>query len=242
MTAAERKLVHTYLEAYAGVTHRRAKEPSRIATSWCRHCPVGPLPATADDRSGPRRLVAGRRRDSRPDRARSRDGPPSDCSPTRSGRRSCSQGWDGEIVDVGSGNGAPGIPLAHALPDRGFVLLEAERRKCEFLERWAPANARVLRGRVEEQGTDWAGVALAKALAPPPVAAEWCLPLVRPGRCGDPVGRRIGDLDRLARVAALLGAELADGPAGLAVLRKLAPTPPGFPRRTGVARKRPLDP
>jgi 16S rRNA (guanine527-N7)-methyltransferase len=89
--------------------------------------------------------------------------------------------FEGPIVDVGSGGGAPGIPLALALPGREVVLLEAERRKCEFLERIAPANARVVRGRAEEQETDWAGVAVAKALAHPPTAAEWCLPLVRPG-------------------------------------------------------------
>jgi hypothetical protein len=46
--------------------------------------------------------------------------------------------------------------------------------------------------------------------------------------------------ERVARVAERLAAELADAPPGLLVLRKLGPTPPGFPRRTGVARKRPL--
>jgi hypothetical protein len=47
--------------------------------------------------------------------------------------------------------------------------------------------------------------------------------------------------DRVAQVAGLLAAELdADSPPGLLVLRKLGPTPPGFPRRPGVARKRPL--
>ena len=61
------------------------------------------------------------------------------------------------------------------------MLLEAERRKCEFLETVAPPNARVVWGRAEEQETDWAGVAVAKALAQPPTAVEWCLPLVRPG-------------------------------------------------------------
>ena len=91
------------------------------------------------------------------------------------------RGFDGPIVDVGSGSGAPGIPLAVSLPDREVVLLEAERRKCEFLEEHAPSNARVVWGRAEEQETDWAGVAVAKALAHPPPAAEWCLPLVREG-------------------------------------------------------------
>jgi 16S rRNA (guanine527-N7)-methyltransferase len=148
--------------------------------------------------------------------------------------------FDGPIVDVGSGGGAPGIPLAHALPEREVVLLEAERRKCAFLERVAPANARVVWGRAEEQETDWAGVAVAKALAHPPTAAEWCLPLVRPG---GGVVLWVGpsaDAVRVGRVAARLAAEPEDAPPGFLVLRKVGPTPPGFPRRTGVARKRPL--
>jgi 16S rRNA (guanine527-N7)-methyltransferase len=148
--------------------------------------------------------------------------------------------FDGPIVDVGSGGGAPGIPLAAALPEREVVLVEAERRKCDFLEQWAPPNARVVWGRAEEQETDWAGVAVAKALAHPPTAAEWCLPLVRPG---GGVVLWVGpsaELDRVARVAERIGAELESAPPGFAVLRKLVPTPPGFPRRTGVAKKRPL--
>jgi 16S rRNA (guanine527-N7)-methyltransferase len=149
-------------------------------------------------------------------------------------------GFGGPLVDVGSGGGAPGIPLAHALPERDVVLLEAERRKCDFLERFAPPNARVVWGRAEEQALDWAGVAVAKALARPPTAAEWCLPLVRPGGAAILwVGPSV-DPDHVARVAARLAGELVPGPPGLLVLRKLAPTPPGFPRRVGVARKRPL--
>jgi 16S rRNA (guanine527-N7)-methyltransferase len=148
--------------------------------------------------------------------------------------------FEGAIVDVGSGGGAPGIPLALALPDREVVLLEAERRKCEFLEQWAPPNARVVWGRAEEQETDWAGVALAKALAAPPTAAEWCLPLVRAGGAVvlwvGPSAQR----DQVAAVADRIGGELADAPDGLILIRKRVPTPPGFPRRTGVAKKRPL--
>ena len=45
--------------------------------------------------------------------------------------------YEGPLVDVGSGGGAPGIPLAVALPERKVTLLEATRRKCDFLERWA---------------------------------------------------------------------------------------------------------
>ena len=147
---------------------------------------------------------------------------------------------DGPIVDVGSGGGAPGIPLAIALPEREIVLLEANGRKCEFLREWAPPNARVVQGRVEEQETDWAGAAVAKALAPPPVAAEWCLPLVRPGGAVVLYIGPTAEPERVATVAERLNAQLAEGPDGLLVLRKLGPTPEGFPRRTGVAKKRPL--
>ena len=148
--------------------------------------------------------------------------------------------FEGALVDVGSGGGAPGIPLAHALPDREVVLLEAERRKCEFLEQWAPPNARVVWGRAEEQETDWAGVAVAKALAHPPTALEWCLPLVREGGATVLWIGETADLDVLSKVAAQLSGELAESPSGLAVIRKTGPTPAGFPRRVGVAKKRPL--
>jgi 16S rRNA (guanine527-N7)-methyltransferase len=147
---------------------------------------------------------------------------------------------EGPVVDVGSGGGAPGIPLAHSLPGHEFVLLEAERRKCDFLERWAPPNARVVWGRAEEQGVDWAGVAVAKALAPPPVGAEWCLPLVREGGMVVLWVGETAEPDRVAKVAERLAAEPTSSPPGLLVLRKLGPTPTGFPRRPGVARRRPL--
>ena len=153
------------------------------------------------------------------------------------------QRFDGPIVDVGSGGGAPGIPLAQALPEREVTLLEATQRKCEFLERWTAdlANLRVVCGRAEEQPLDAWGVAVAKALAPPPVAAEWCLPLVAPGGAAVLYVGPTAQADRVAQVAELLAAELElDSPPGLLVLRKLGPTPPGFPRRPGVARKRPL--
>jgi 16S rRNA (guanine527-N7)-methyltransferase len=150
------------------------------------------------------------------------------------------------VVDVGSGGGSPGIPLAAARPDLQFVLLESQRRKCAFLEEIAPefGNVSVVCGRAEEHGRgagrDAYGAALARALAPPPVAAEWCLPLVAPG--GVVIlfvgpSAVVGDVEPVA-------AELGGGPVeehdGLLVLRKLEPTPARFPRRPGLARKRPL--
>ena len=152
------------------------------------------------------------------------------------------RGFEGPIVDVGSGGGAPGIPLAVALPERQVTLLESSRRKCNFLERWARElpNVQVVCGRAEEQPVDAWGVAVAKALAPPPVAAEWCLPLVAPGGAAILFAGPNADVERVGRVAERLGGELAESPPGLLVLRKLRPTPEGFPRRPGIARKRPL--
>jgi 16S rRNA (guanine527-N7)-methyltransferase len=149
---------------------------------------------------------------------------------------------DGPIVDVGSGGGTPGVPLAASLPDRPVTLLEAERRKCDFLERWTAElpNLRVVWGRAEEQPLQEYGVAVAKALAEPPVAAEWCLPLVREGGAVVLWVGASADEKRAAAAAGRLAGRLETARDGFLVIRKTGPTPPGFPRRTGVARKRPL--
>ena len=148
--------------------------------------------------------------------------------------------FGGPVIDVGSGGGAPGIPLADALPDLEFTLLEASGRKCDFLREWAPPNVHVLQGRAEDQPLDRYKVALAKALAPPVVAAEWCLPLVAEGGAVVLWVGPSADRHRVAKAAEKIAAELVDSPAGFFLIRKLGPTPKGFPRRTGVARKRPL--
>jgi 16S rRNA (guanine527-N7)-methyltransferase len=144
------------------------------------------------------------------------------------------------VVDVGSGGGAPGIPLALAFPERSFVLLEAQERKCAFLREYAPPNAEVVWGRAEEQATDWAGLAVAKALAAPPVAAEWCLPLVRRDGAAALLVGPTADADAVAEVARRLNARLESADGGVLVMRKEGPTPVGFPRRPGMAKKRPL--
>jgi 16S rRNA (guanine527-N7)-methyltransferase len=151
-------------------------------------------------------------------------------------------GRRGTIVDVGSGGGSPGIPLAAALPEREVILLEANARKASFLERIAAAfpNVRVVRGRAEEQAVDAYGAAVARALAPPPVAAEWCLPLVRPGGAAVLYVGPSADIDAVRRVARHVGGGEPEQHEGVIVIPKTAPTPPGFPRRPGMARKRPL--
>lgn len=148
----------------------------------------------------------------------------------------------GPAVDVGSGGGSPGIPLAVALPEIQFTLLETQQRKVRFLERAARdlPNVDVVWGRAEEQAVDTFAVALAKALAQPPVATELCLPLVRPGGLALLWVGETAEREAVARVAELLGSVLESDADGLLALRKVAPTPQGFPRRPGMAKKRPL--
>jgi 16S rRNA (guanine527-N7)-methyltransferase len=159
---------------------------------------------------------------------------------------------DGPVVDVGSGGGSPGIPLAAARPELRVDLLEAQRRRCSFLLAAAAdfPNVAVVCARAEEHGRadgrEAYGTAVAQALAPPPVALEWCLPLVRVG------GRVIllageVDLERAAAAAEPVGGgppEAIALPGGtrrsLLLVAKVRPTPERFPRRPGVARKRPL--
>ncbi len=150
--------------------------------------------------------------------------------------------FPGPIVDVGSGGGAPGIPLAAAMPDREVVLLEATRRKCDFLESVAVdfPNVRVVCGRAEEQAVDRYGVAVAKALAPPPVALEWCLALAAPGGAAVLLVGPTADPAAVAAAAKHLGGGGVESHPGVLVVPKVTATPPGFPRRAGVARKRPL--
>jgi 16S rRNA (guanine527-N7)-methyltransferase len=152
----------------------------------------------------------------------------------------------GPVVDVGSGGGSPGIPLAAARPDLEFHLLESSRKKCAFLSEVAAEfpNVEVVCARAEEHaagpGRDFYATAISRALAPPSVAAEWCLPLVDPGGTALLFVGPTVDAGAVGRVAERLGAGKPHEVDGVLVLRKVAPTPEGFPRRPGIARKRPL--
>ena len=164
------------------------------------------------------------------------------------------------VADVGSGAGFPGLPLALALPDARVDLLESRARSAAVIERLAhaagAANAHAVTTRAEQwaaaAGAGAYDVVTARALATLAVVAEYAAPLLRHG--GVLVawkGARDADEEAAGAVAAArLGLELLDVrgvmpfPGArlrhLHVLEKVAPTPPGFPRRAGMARKRPL--
>ena len=100
-------------------------------------------------------------------------------------------------------------------------------------------NLVVVWGRAEEQAPEQFGVAVAKALAQPPTAAEWCLPLVREG---GPVVLWVGEGAERGRSPRLREArrERSSPPGGAPGDPQDGPDADGFPRRTGVAKKRPL--
>jgi 16S rRNA (guanine527-N7)-methyltransferase len=154
----------------------------------------------------------------------------------------------GPLADVGSGGGLPGLVLGVLRPERELHLIEATARKAAFIAETAAAMgvaAQVHAERSEDAGRgplrEACACVVARALAPPPVAVELCLPLCRAG------GRlviwsRDAAGDELAFAAAELGGEvLPQECPGMLVVTKVGATPERFPRRPGVAAKRPLN-
>lgn len=164
----------------------------------------------------------------------------------------------GVIADIGSGAGLPGLVLAIALPSASLTLLEGNSRKCEFMRRAVAtlelANASVVHGRAETWtvGIGTCDLVTARALAPLDVVEEYAAPLLKFG--GQLVvwrGRRDPDAEvDGARAAEVLGLSESEPLAvhpyrgaehrHLHVFTKVAETPSRFPRRDGMARKRPL--
>jgi 16S rRNA (guanine527-N7)-methyltransferase len=162
------------------------------------------------------------------------------------------------IADLGAGAGFPGLSLAVALPSARVALVESVARKCAFIRGAADAaglaNVEVVVNRAESwsAGLGTRDLVTARALAPLAVLAEYAAPLLREG--GVLVawkGRRDREEERDAiAAAAQLGLAVDEvlpvhpypgaDHRHLHVLRKVAPTPDRFPRRPGMARKRPL--
>jgi 16S rRNA (guanine527-N7)-methyltransferase len=162
------------------------------------------------------------------------------------------------IADLGSGAGFPGLPLAIALPGAHVDLVESQVRKRDFLAAAIAAseieNAAIVGARAEgwSEGLHSQDAVVARALAPPPVVAEYAAPLLRlGGALVDWRGRR-NDGDERAAIAAAkeLGLRLEQvrrvhpfpqaKERHLYVYVKVSETPSRFPRRPGIARKRPL--
>ena len=164
----------------------------------------------------------------------------------------------GEIADLGSGGGFPGLALAVALPAVEVALVESVSRKCAFLRRAAEAaalaNVTAVCSRAEEweAGRERNDVVTARALAPLNVLVEYAAPLLRldgvlvawkgardakEERNGDAAARAVG-----LELAEVRHVEPFEGAANryLHLYSKISSTPKDYPRRPGIARKRPL--
>jgi 16S rRNA (guanine527-N7)-methyltransferase len=162
------------------------------------------------------------------------------------------------VADIGSGAGLPGLVLAASLERSAFWLLESQASKCAFIAslgaRAGIANARVVCTRAEEwaAGRELQDLVVCRALAAQPVVLEYAAPLLRiGGHLVEWRGRRSVQEERQASVAArtlglgLVAIRHVEPFAGarerhLHVFEKLEVTPAEFPRRPGMARKRPL--
>lgn len=166
---------------------------------------------------------------------------------------------DARLVDLGTGAGFPGLALRLVRPDLDVTLVDATRKKVNFLNEQIEAlgltGVRALHGRGEELGRDPAhrdsyDVAIARAVGALPELAELCLPLVKKGGCfiamkgEDDQTAEASQAIRLlkGRLEGLISYELQglDQPRKLVIIRKIAETPTQYPRRMAAIRKSPL--
>jgi 16S rRNA (guanine527-N7)-methyltransferase len=158
------------------------------------------------------------------------------------------------LVDVGSGGGLPAIPLAIALPDISFTLLEATGKKARFLtevsQELGLTNVRVIEDRAENlgRGPDRArfDAVTARAVSRLPVLLELTLPLLRVHGVflalkGEQAELEVAESSRALRLLGGVVRDLVRTPTGTIVtIEKSGPTPEKYPRRPGEPKKAPL--
>ncbi|MBC7970631.1 MAG: 16S rRNA (guanine(527)-N(7))-methyltransferase RsmG [Verrucomicrobia bacterium] len=166
-----------------------------------------------------------------------------------------------KVIDIGTGAGFPGLPVAIAQPNWTVTLLDATRKKITFIDQVLAqlgiANATTLVDRVEQVGRQKHqrqsyDLALIRAVAAAPVCAEYALPLLKIG--GSAVLYRgqwtEAETRALESAVAVLGGAidkieafttpLTQGDRHCIYLKKIAPTPNEFPRASGVPAQKPL--
>jgi 16S rRNA (guanine527-N7)-methyltransferase len=165
------------------------------------------------------------------------------------------------LIDIGTGAGFPGIPLKIILPEMALTLVESSHKKADFckiaVEKLEMSNTSVSSARAEELGRnplyresfDWA---VARAVADLSVLSEYCLPLVKVG--GKAIAMKGANTEKeiinALPAIKILGGEIYEkikfdlpenfGERKLIVIKKTALTPTVFPRRPGLAAKKPI--
>ena len=163
------------------------------------------------------------------------------------------------VVDVGTGAGFPGVPLAIALPELRVTLLDSLGKRVNFLQESCGIlglnNVRCIHGRAEEfalkhrEGFD---VAVSRAVAALPVLCELCLPLVKVGgqflamkssHTEEEIGQAKAGISLLGgRIIAVKDYVIptTDVVHRLVIVEKISPTPKKYPRRFAQMKKQPL--
>ncbi|MCR9075148.1 MAG: 16S rRNA (guanine(527)-N(7))-methyltransferase RsmG [bacterium] len=169
------------------------------------------------------------------------------------------------VIDIGSGGGLPGIPLAIALPNLRFTLMDATKKKCDYLEQAAAAlglrNVRVICARAETLGQDRGektgtgridahrehyDIAMARGVGQIPMLAELTVPLVKVGGLvlmtkGQRAEDELADAKQALHMLHAAHAGTVDTPTGrVVVIEKLRRTPRDYPRRNGEPKRAPL--
>ncbi len=162
----------------------------------------------------------------------------------------------GNVIDVGTGGGLPGIVWAVCRPDLAFTLLDSVSRKCELVDKIAAsmglANVSVVCSRSEDYAKNFSSrfdVAAARAVCQAGVLAEYLVPFVKKGgrlmafkgpKAEEELAPASGRWKRLGlSEPAVISYPLMDMERRLVVWHKSAPTPKGIPRRPGMAEKFP---
>ena len=164
------------------------------------------------------------------------------------------------LIDVGSGAGFPGIPLAIMRPELRITLLDSLGKRVDFLNSVIDAlalNAKAIHARCEDAGKqamhrERYDIATARAVASLDVLSEWLLPFVKVGGRmlalkGPSAAEEAENADYALSVlggktSAIFSADIPgrDWQHKIVVINKLSPTPDKYPRKAGIAEKRPL--
>ena len=169
------------------------------------------------------------------------------------------------IIDVGSGGGFPGIPLAIAYPEKEYLLLDSSAKRMRIVSDVAESlgieNVRTIHGRAEDAGKDESlresfDLCVSRAVAALPVLLEYCLPFVKvggtfisykgPGSDAEfEEGKKALDVlgGKFSRELELKETHFSgdgNGSHKLFFFKKVSPTPPSYPRSAGKPSKKPI--
>ena len=166
------------------------------------------------------------------------------------------------VVDMGTGGGFPGIPLAITNPDKNFILVDSLNKRLKVIGQVAEEiginNIELIHMRAEDMGhnikyREKVDVCVSRAVASLDILSEWCLPLVKKGGYFIPYKGESAK-DEIASAAAAIkvlggNVEKIENPSEdknaisghrLIFIRKYNSTPKRFPRKPGIAKKSPI--